>query len=218
MTDPRTFLLNRIAALCAARTVPRFIVAVDGVDGSGKSIFSQALAQALVRRGEPAERASVDDFHNPRNHRYRLGKTSAEGYFRDSYNYAAFTDELLQPFKDGHTVVRTACFDHRADQSTDRRATLPTRCTLVIDGIFLQRAELAGFWDMSLFLAVPFTETYARMALRDGSDPDPIASANDRYLRGQILYIETCAPSSAATIVIDNTDPAKPMVRKWPKR
>lgn len=215
MTDLRTPLLDRIAALCAARTAPRFIVAVDGVDGAGKSIFAGALAQTLVQRGETVVQASIDGFHNPRSHRYRLGKTSAEGYFRDSYDYASFTDELIQPFMTGQSVIRTACFDHTTDQRVDRHATLPVRSTLVVDGIFLHRTELASFWDMSIFLAVPFMETYARMAIRDGCDPNPTASTNDRYLRGQMLYLETCTPSSAATIVIDNTNPAMPLVRKW---
>ncbi len=43
----------------------------------------------------------------------------------------------------------------------------------VVDGLFLHRPELAGLWDFTIFLEVPFEVTAARMAERDGSSPDP---------------------------------------------
>jgi uridine kinase len=61
---------------------------------------------------------------------------------------------------------------------------------------------------------VPFATTFARMAARDGSDPDPLAPGNRRYLEGQELYIATAAPQRRATIVIDNTDLAAPVITR----
>ena len=59
-------------------------IGIDGVDGAGKSIFGDELAQVLIAAGRRSIRASVDRFHNPRALRYRLGRQSPEGYFRDS--------------------------------------------------------------------------------------------------------------------------------------
>ena len=42
--------------------------------------------------------ASVDGFHNPREIRYRLGRASPEGFFRNSYDHEKLISLLLAPF------------------------------------------------------------------------------------------------------------------------
>jgi uridine kinase len=83
---------------------------------------------------------------------------------------------------------------------------------VLVDGIFLHRPELRGYWDVSILLAVPFSESVARCAARDGSDPDPAAATNRRYVEAQRRYLATVAPEARATVVIDNTDLADPRV------
>jgi len=41
-------------------------VGIDGVDGVGKSMFGDELAQVLAAAGRSVIRASIDGFHNPR--------------------------------------------------------------------------------------------------------------------------------------------------------
>jgi uridine kinase len=77
---------------------------------------------------------------------------------------------------------------------------------------FLHRDELVGLWDFSIWLEVPFGVSVPRGAARGygfGS-PDPEAPSNRRYVEGQRLYIESCDPRSRATIVVDNSDLARP--------
>ena len=64
-------------------------VAIDGVDGVGKTTLADELAFVVSRHDRPVIRASIDGFHHPRSVRYRLGRSSAEGYFRDSFDHAA---------------------------------------------------------------------------------------------------------------------------------
>jgi len=61
-------------------------VGIDGVDGAGKTTFADELAAALAPFGRPVIRAGVDGFHHPRAVRYRRGRESPEGFFRDSYD------------------------------------------------------------------------------------------------------------------------------------
>jgi uridine kinase len=84
---------------------------------------------------------------------------------------------------------------------------------LVLDGIFTHRDELVGFWDYSVFLDVPFAVSIPRGAARGYGDPDPDAESNRRYIEGQRLYLAECDPRSRATVVIDNTDLDRPVMR-----
>ncbi|WP_143030378.1 uridine kinase [Blastococcus aurantiacus] len=192
------------------------MVAVDGVDGSGKTVFADQLAAAIDATGRPVIRASVDDFHHARAERYRRGRTSPEGFWLDSYDYAALGRELLDPLRDG-APVRLRWHDLAADRHVDEPpAPTPPRAVVVIDGIFLHRDELAGRWGLSVWLDVPFAVTAARMALRDGSPAHPGHPAMRRYVGGQLLYFAACAPWERADLVVDNTDWTTPRLVRRP--
>ena len=211
----RKKLLEHLARARLAFGQERMIVAVDGVDGSGKTTFADELAVVLKTTGQSVIRASVDGFHHPRGVRYLRGKDSPEGYFFDSYDYDIFKRDLLLPFRSGAGIVQTARFDHRNNREvTSAFAEPDTRSVLVIDGIFLHRDELADCWDLSIFLDVPFAVSYARMAARDGSNPDPHAPENHRYLEGQRLYLQRCNPGDRAMILIDNADLNAPRISR----
>jgi uridine kinase len=126
----------------------------------------------------------------------------------DSYDYARFRLDVLDPFGPGGSRrYRPAARDVRTDAplSPGPRTVVPGS-VLVVDGIFLHRDELAGVWDLSVFLDVPFSETACRMAVRDGTDPDPEHPRTRRYVEGQRLYFEECEPQKRADVVIDNRD------------
>lgn len=218
MSDERARVLQQVAAgLPDPWHLGRPVrVAVDGTDGAGKTWFADELAAVLRDAGRTVLRASVDGFHHPRAHRYRRGRSSPEGFFLDSYDLDAFRSVLLDPLGPDHVGprrVRTAVRDVTTDTDPGTPwQTVDDATVLLVDGIFLQRDELAGAWDAAVWLEVPFAETYARMAVRDGCPPDPDDPVNTRYREGQRLYLARCAPAERAHVVVDNADVARPRV------
>jgi uridine kinase len=211
----RAELLAALAQHVMTKHPPRRIrVAIDGVDGAGKSIFADELAQRIASRGRPVVRASVDSFHRPRIERYRLGRASPTGFYRDSYDYQLLAEFLLDPFAPGGSGrFRAAAFDHRTDTrdpASERQAAV--NAVLVLDGIFLHRPELRDLWDFSIFLHVRFDVSVERCASRDGTSPDPAAAGNQRYVEGQRRYFREAQPWQRATVIVDNTDLAAPAV------
>ena len=88
----------------------------------------------------------------------------------------------------------------------------PAGAALVVDGLFLHRRELEGLWDFTVFLDVPFEATAARMAVRDGSHPDPEHPSMARYVQAQRRYFAERAPWERADLVVDNSDVERPVV------
>lgn len=183
----------------------RTLVAMDGVDGSGKTTFADELAPIIEQSGRQVIRSSVDGFHNPRAVRYNRGKCDPHGFFFDSYNYGDLRQFLLDPFKCGADTVDTARFDHRVDNAVKVTKSVSSSAVLLLDGIFLHREELRNCWDFSIFLDVPFAVSCSRMAIRDQCNPDPLSPENHRYYEGQNIYLRTCTPALRASIVIDNS-------------
>ena len=196
-------MLDEIAAI-AARLPHRAILAIDGVDGAGKTTFGDRLKPLIENLGRQAIRASVDGFHNERETRYRRGKADPMGYFLDSFNYPELKTCLIEPFRSGANVVETSRFDHQLDRPVVERQIAGASAILILDGVFLHRDELWNLWDYSIFLQVPFSLSYQRMAGRDGCDPDPEADSNRRYYQGQLVYLDTCRPEERATLVVNS--------------
>ncbi len=211
----RRGVLETVAGAVSRPPISRVTrVAIDGVDGAGKTHFADELGEVLRASGRSVIRASVDGFHNPRSIRYRLGRDSPEGFFHDSYDYEQLKAALLDPLSPGGSGhYRTAVFDHRSDRpvSAPNGAAAPG-AILLLDGIFLHRPELRTYWDYSIFLEVAFAVSIPRGAQRGEASPDPRAASNQRYVRGQELYLRTCEPTRFATVTINNDDLLAPYI------
>ncbi|MDR6415530.1 uridine kinase [Pseudarthrobacter sulfonivorans] len=211
-TAARTVLLRSLAKEFLPEGMGRSLIAVDGVDGSGKSTFADDLAAVIGER--PVIVIRVDDFLNLRDVRHQRGRESPEGFWLDTYDYETLFRDVLVPLgRGGNGCYRPAATDHRKDVRPGppiRQA--PEDAVVIVEGMFLHRDELAECWDYSCFLDVPFTETARRMAVRDGSHPDPEHQSMRRYVGGQRLYFEAAQPWQRATRVVDNTNPARPRI------
>jgi len=157
------------------------VVGVDGVDGSGKTSFAARLADGL--RPLPVSVVHADDHLNPPEIRHAKGRNSPEGFWLDTYD---------------HSSLIGAVADAWAAASGGGGIVL-------VEGMFLHRAELRSLWDFSVFLDVPFALTAARMAVRDGSHPDHRHASMRRYVEGQQLYFAEAEPWRHASEIMDNS-------------
>ena len=197
----------------------RIRVAIDGVDGAGKTVLADALAPLVSAKGRAVIRASVDDFHQPRAVRYARGKYSPDGFFLDSYDYPAFRRLLLDPLgPEGSGNYIAKHFDHRTDRFVaPQPQDAPLKAALIVDGIFLHRPELRACWDLSIFLQVDFAVSRTRNAARDAAPEalDPDTPYSRRYNGGQQRYLRECNPVQQADIVIDYDDLSAPRILRW---
>ncbi|MCC3290447.1 uridine kinase [Arthrobacter sp. zg-Y1110] len=209
------FLSELAAVLLPLRPDSRLLVAIDGVDGAGKTTFADELAGVLGGAGDGPQRrilrVTIDAFHNVRSVRYRRGRRSPEGFWRDSYNLEQFTEYALEPLASGAAWFRNQGHDLATDAVLDPEPVMAAKDAVVlIDGLFLHREELRNFWDFSVFLAVPFEVTASRMAARDGTGAGArqAGAANpgeERYVGGQRLYFAAEDPAARADLVLDNS-------------
>ena len=206
------FMRDLMDSILGAVGTERRIVAVDGVDGSGKTSFAANLAAEIHHR--PVVTIHVDDFLNPSPVRHARGRHSPEGFWKDTYDYSALHQHVLTPLgREGDGRYSPASYNPVTDQpALAASLQVPPDALVLVEGMFLHRDELVASWDASVYLDVPFTVTAVRMAARDGSNPDPGHPTMRRYVHGQRLYFEAARPWERATFVIDNSDFAAPKV------
>lgn len=203
--------LRKLRGLLRPRT-GRILVAIDGVDGAGKTTFADTLAELLRESGQTVIRVSLDNYLNPPDKRYAQGRYSGKGYFEDSYDYQRFTDEVLDPLgRDGSGRYRTAAYDLGAEcEVCSPWQVAPDDAVVIIDGMFMHRelwcpSRGTKMWDLSVWLDLPFDEAFRRLAVRDGSSPELTDPVNSRHYQGQQLYLADCDPAEHADLVVDAT-------------
>lgn len=207
-------LVDIVHAAHSGSTSP-FTLAIDGVDGVGKTTFARLTANALSDAGFTTFQASIDDFHFTRDVRYRRGRTDPRGYFEDSFDHAAFARLVLEPLEPGgDRRVRLRHHDLVTDEILDAPLVeIPDDAIVVVDGVFLQSPLLRTRWGLVAFLDAPFDATVPRAIERDCTEHRNERSqatelAHVRYVPGQQMYLDELAPREHADVVIDYTDPA----------
>lgn len=201
------------------------LVGIDWASGTGKSTLGDDLAVMLTACGATVVRASMDSFHRPRADRYRRGQSSPEGYYLDSHNLEALTTELLEPFRSGSGWFRRGVFDEPSDTPTDLPPErVPDGGILMFDGLFLHRAEIRAFWDVSVFLMADQRreDAWRNHLTRDltGDESERAVEVEhrrrqarrERYIEGQAMYEREAMPLECADVVIDNDDLRAPKV------
>ncbi len=209
-------LANRILALKRPHPIR---VAIDGVDGAGKTTLADELATALRPGGREVIRASIDGFHRPEVERHQRGADSPKGYYLDSFDYGALRSALLGPLGPGGDLLyRDAVYDYRADLAVSQVPQLAfSDSILLFDGVFLLRPELFNDWEYKIFVQTGFPIATQRALERvfPGSALTPARSKLEakyekRYMPGQMLYLEKVRPQELADVIVLNDDLANP--------
>lgn len=188
------------------------LIAIDGVDAAGKTSFAHELKENLRIKNKEAIVVSIDDFHHPKSYRYRLGMDSAEGFFYDSYQYEYFIQNCIVPFKSGIGQLMIKCFDIERDCESIEYGSFDSETILIVEGIFLHRAELYKIWDYSIYLDVSAYVSWDRNLKRSlESNPNLDIEKyklrfHKRYKAGQELYSEKCRPKQRTSIVINKNN------------
>jgi uridine kinase len=219
MTDRARVIAEIAAIVCRERLGHPTRVAIDGITASGKSTLAAELAAAVARLGRPPIHLTMDGFHHHRDHRHRRGRMSAEGYYEDAYDFAAFAERVLIPLGPGGSGdYRTRIIDLATDQTIDEAPIgAPAGAVLIVDGSFLQGPELTALWDQCVFVDTTFDVARQRGTARDAEQFGGLSLAEQaydaRYHAAGRRYLAEVDPARRATLVVENNDLRNPVLR-----
>jgi uridine kinase len=185
----------------------RSLVAVDGLDGSGKSQFARALAAACEAEGAPTVILRVDDFRRPLGP-IAAGADEAAIYYERYYDFAAL-DACVAAFLSGAPSAAIPRFDTAREivAGTEELRWGDARLA-VIEGVFVLRATNVTRAPL-IVLEVSEAEARRRVLERDrakGRSTEVVEHRmNNRYFPAQRRYRADHDPAGRADVLIDNT-------------
>ena len=196
--------ITQSARLCAGINL---IVGISGIDGSGKSTLADELVRRLTEQGVTATSVHLDDFLNPKTIRHKNTDQIA-GYFDDNFDYDSLINSVIGPAR-AHSRVQSQhpVLDLETDQVSTCDFMFDGPGVLVVEGVFLFRQELRGYFDLKVWLDIGFDDALARILTRSRDrrygDADAIRSRyENRFFPAQRFHLDRDAPAEAADIVI----------------
>lgn len=147
----------------AASPALPLLIAIDGRCASGKSTLGLALKQELeLRTGAKANLFHMDDFY------LRPEQRTEARYLEPGGNVGRerFSAEVLRPLKSSDAFSYRP-FDCRT-MALSAPVAVPPALFAVIEGSYSLHPDLAGFYDLRVFLSVSPSEQRRRLLLREG--------------------------------------------------
>lgn len=191
------------------------VVGITGIDTVGKTEFALALARVLERRSRPVQLLHLDDFHNPREHRY-AGANEPDNYYQRSFDIERLLTDVLRPICADGRLDRTL---RLLDLATDRfelvrRYRVSPETIVLFEGVFLLRPELREYLELTILLDMPFDLAPVRARARDvpALGEQVLAKYSSKYLPAQRRHFAEVEPRSTADIVVDNSDWRRPTI------
>lgn len=184
----------------------RSLVAIDGIDGSGKSRFARAVAAACEAEGAPTFVFRVDDFRRPLG-LFLDGADEAAVYYDRYYDFALL-DACLRAFLDGAPGVSIPRFESTREAVTGTQELDFGGARLaLLEGVFVLRASATASAAV-IVLEVTEAEARRRILERDmarGRPRDVVEHRmNHRYFPAQRAYRAAFDPLRRADVVVDN--------------
>lgn len=210
MTEQESFQLV-YKAIQSIRNSRPVRVAINGIEGTGKTTFARQITTFLQQEGEHALHVSIDGFHFNKERRYRQGRDSALGYYEDSYDELGFVEKVLKSSQEKKPTITTSTHDLQTDEYLDiEPIEIPNDTILLTDGAYLFKGVYRPHWDLKIYLSTDFETAMKRGVARDAKLLGGIENAKlkycQRYHAASRLYIEENNPEQVADIVIDNSD------------
>jgi uridine kinase len=192
------------------------LIAIDGLDGSGKSTVARRLATALGDQGCRAVIVSIDDFRRPVAWN-SLTEPEVDVYY-DRYYDLAMAEASLRSFLAGERGVTIPNYDSPREQIVgERELVFDGAEVAIVEGVLPLRVR-AVHDGLIVLLEVAQDEARRRIITRDmkkgRSREETERRIDRRYFPAQARYRAAFAPRDRADVVIGNDDPTRPRVSK----
>ncbi len=147
----------------------RFLVAIAGPPGAGKSTVAETLAETLVERGETAVVLPMDGFHMDNAVLEEKGLLRRKGA-PETFDVRGFID-IVHAIRAGGEVLVPIFDRNREIAIAAARVISPAHRIVIAEGNYLLLEEapwsaLAGLFDLSILLDVPEEVLAERLADR----------------------------------------------------
>jgi uridine kinase len=183
------------------------LVAVSGIDASGKGYCSRLIVEALQGRGLNAVGIGLDPWMNHRSIRL-VEENPGENFYRNGFRFDLLFDELVLPLKKTRSVQLDAkLLTETATEYHDHRYDFENVDVIVLEGVFLFQPRLRSHYDLAIWVECSFETAIERAIVRgqEGLPPDETVRAFETiYFPAEEFHFALDNPKASTDLVLMN--------------
>jgi len=191
------------------------ILGINGIDTSGKTIFTDSFSLYLRSLGYQCAVIHIDDYHNPIEIR-RQGANEIDAYYDNAFNYKQLTEEILEPLRRVGTIDKDVlCLNLDTDKYENIiHYYIDGETIVLLEGVLLFRPPILNYLDGKIYIYIDFDELLNRARERDVPKYGEafLQKYIDKYIPIQKRYLEEFKPQAYCDIYIDNNDYLYPRI------
>lgn len=139
----------------------KFVIGIDGAGGAGKS----TLANELIEKLPGTIIIHMDDFYKQKVLRKLSNSTEEIGAY---FDWKRLESQVLVPFKNNEEIIYQK-YDWQSDSILPDPYVVK-ESNLIIEGVYSTRLELAGYYDLKIWIDCPYETRLQRGIERDGRE------------------------------------------------
>lgn len=138
------------------------VVAISGIEGSGKRALTEKIAQALTLDGLNVAVIHTDDWEACKGIRFNV-MNSPEEYYLNAYRFDEMFEELVLPLKLFGSIKTTIDLD---DTESPRKVEYNFKDIdiILIEGVYLLQQSFLDLYDYSCWVKSNFQAAFKRLA------------------------------------------------------
>ncbi len=203
-------LVERVAqATEALRKQRSLLVAISGIDASGKGVLAARLAAALEKRGLGVALIGLDAWHRPQTMRLSH-HNAAEHFYRHAFRWDELFDLLIDPLVQKRSIeLETKLIEVAQDNFYTHAYKFRDIDAVLLEGTFLSKKEFRDRYDLAFWVECSFEAALAR-ALRRNQEGLPEQQIIDDYERiyfpAQRIHLAEDNPKGSADLIYLNEE------------
>ena len=201
-------LAARLAARTRAHRAGALLVALSGIDGSGKGFTSTRLQLALEKRGVRTALVHADDWLSPPAQRFGA-PPNGRHFYEHAIRFESMFSDVLEPLRRGRSLDISLTLGGQSGVERVREFKFKDVDVVLVEGIFLLRRELLPAYDRTIWVDCSFRTALERAHARNQESLSPEDLDREYrtiYSPAQQHHALRDAPRDRANIIILNDE------------
>lgn len=187
------------------------LVAVSGIDGSGKGYVTGLIVDQLRQEGLNAVAINIDGWLNLPSQRFNPDRP-AEHFYHHAIRFEDMFTRLILPLRRGRSLrIEADLVEETASEYHQYVYEFWDVDVIVLEGIYLLKRAFRKHYDLAIWVDCSF-ETALVRALRRGQEglsPDATIRAYQTiYFPAQYIHFALDDPRSTADMIVNNDLPS----------
>jgi uridine kinase len=183
------------------------LIAISGIDSSGKGYIASKLSQHLSSRGARVAQIGIDGWLNLPAVRYGTDDLGRH-FYRNAFRFEEMFSQLVDPLVSIGSINLLMDFTEETAHEYHKYRYLFTDVdTILLEGIFLFRRDLRSRYDLKVWIDSSFETALQRAVARaqEGlSSEATIAAFQKIYFPAQELHFREDDPKGCADVIFEN--------------